>query len=120
MTVSPLLLGELNELCRGRQRVEQGPAAAASEVVLGLNDQGGQVICGACWNMVNRRSSVKYFPVVSRPWAAMRARKNSARSALLLVYPDRARSGGREPFGCAPGQERITQLARSCENSLTV
>ena len=29
MTVSPLLLGEPNELCRGRQRVDQGLAAAA-------------------------------------------------------------------------------------------
>lgn len=41
MAISPLVLGELDELRRGGQCVDQGLAAAAGEVVLGLDDQGG-------------------------------------------------------------------------------
>jgi hypothetical protein len=85
----------------------------------------GQVICGACWSMVNRRSSVKYFSMVSRPCGHARAEEFGEIGARPHLRrhdrggdPDQARSGGREPFGCAPGQERITQVARSYKVAL--
>ncbi len=39
MAISPVVPGELNELGRGRQYVDQCLAAAAREVALGLDDE---------------------------------------------------------------------------------
>jgi hypothetical protein len=133
MTVSPLLLGELNELRRGRQRVDQGPAAAASEVVLGLDDQGGT---GDLRRVLEHGEPAQFGEVLLDGVQAVGGHACAEELGAIGAHPhlgrhDRGGDRSGQPArdadaqvrlrrvtdqgGCARVQERITQLAGACK-----